>query len=75
MTALLEKAIARAASLPDDQQNALASLLLDGIEDDARWDASFAKSEGALSALAAEAMEEHRAGDTEDLDPDALGRS
>ena len=75
MTALLEKAVSKAASLPNDQQDALASLLLDEIEDDARWDASFAKSKGALSALAAEAMEEHRAGETEDLDPDTLGRS
>ena len=75
MTALLEKAVSKAASLPNDQQDALASLLLDEIEDDARWDASFAKSKSILSTLAAEAMEEHRAGETEDLDPDTLGRS
>ena len=75
MTALLEKAVSKAASLPNHQQDALASLLLDEIEDDARWDASFAESKDVLSALAAEAMEEHRAGETEDLDPDALGRS
>ena len=74
MTALLEKAVSKAAALPNDQQDALASLLLAEIEDDARWDASFAGSQDVLSALAAEAMEEHRAGEAEDLDPDALGR-
>lgn len=75
MTALLEKAVSKAAALPDDQQDALAALLLDEIEDDARWDASFARSADALTALAAEAMVEHRAGETEDLDPDTLGRT
>ena len=74
MTALLEKAVSKASSLPDDQQDALAALLLDEIEDDARWDAAFAQSQDALAALAARAMDEHEAGETEDLDPDALGR-
>ena len=75
MTALLEKAVAKASALSADDQDALASLLLDEIEDDARWDAAFARSQGVLAALAAEAMEEHRAGETRDLDPDTLGRS
>ena len=75
MTALLEKAVSKAAALPEDQQDALASLLLDEIEDEARWDAAFAGSQDVLASLAAEAMEEHRAGETEDLDPDALGRA
>ena len=50
MTAVLEKAVSKAAFLPVDQQDVLA-------------------------ALATEAMEEHRAGETEDLDPDTLGRA
>lgn len=74
MTALLEKAISKASSLPDEQQDALASLLLDEIEDGARWDAAFAGSQDTLASLAAEAMNEHRAGETQDLDPDTLGR-
>lgn len=74
MTALLEKAVSKAATLPDDQQDALASLLLEEIEDEARWDDAFARTQDTLAALAAEAMDEHRAGETEDLDPDTLGR-
>ncbi|MEM1117539.1 MAG: hypothetical protein AAF845_01415 [Bacteroidota bacterium] len=75
MTALLEKAFSKASSLPDDEQDALAALLLDEMEDEARWDAAFAGSQDVLAALAAEAMEEHQAGETQDLDPDTLGRS
>lgn len=74
MTALLEKAFAKASALPEDQQDALASLLLEEIEDEARWDAAFAGSQDLLASLAAEAMAEHRAGETQDLDEDAIGR-
>jgi len=41
-------------------------------EDDRRWDASFAKSQEFLAQLAAEGIEEFRAGRTEPLDPDTL---
>ncbi len=66
--------MSKAAELPDDQQDALAALLLEEIEDEARWDAAFAGSQDVLAQMAAEAMEEHRAGKTQDLDPDTLGR-
>lgn len=74
MTALLEKAVSKASALPDEQQDALAALLLAEIEDEAQWDAVFAGSQDVLSVLAAEAMAEHRAGETQHLDPDTLGR-
>ena len=74
MTALLEKAVFKVSILPAEEQDALAMLLLEEVEDEARWDAAFAGSQDVLAALAAEAMEEHRAGETEDLDPDAIGQ-
>jgi len=37
MTALLERAVAKARTLPDDQQDAIAALLLDEMEAD-DWD-------------------------------------
>lgn len=40
--------------------------------DEARWDASFAKSPEVLERLAAEAEQEDRAGLTDVLDPDLL---
>ncbi len=38
--------------------------------DEARWDEQFANSQDVLNMLAHEAREEHRAGLTEDFDPD-----
>ena len=72
MSKLFDKAIARARQLPADRQNAIASLILDTIEDDAHWDAAFADSHEVLKHLAAQADEEDRKGLTEGLDPDAL---
>ena len=72
MTDMLEKAIAQAKQLPEDQQDAIAALILEEIEDEARWDAAFARSHDVLERLAAEAEEEDRRGLTEELDPDTL---
>ena len=72
MTDMLEKAVSQAERLSEEQQDAIASLILDEIEDEARWDAAFARSPDVLERLAAEAEEEDRQGLTEELDPDAL---
>ena len=55
MTKLLEEALSRARELPAEQQDALATLILEEIEDEARWDATFAQSLAVLERLAAEA--------------------
>ncbi|MBX9583530.1 MAG: hypothetical protein K2X87_24780 [Gemmataceae bacterium] len=62
MSALLDRAVAEARKLPDAEQDALAALILDEIEDDRRWDEAFAKSPGKLAALATRAAEQVRAG-------------
>ncbi len=72
MTELLEQAIARLKTLPTDKQDAIATLILEELEDDQRWDESFARSPNLLAKLAAEAMAEYRAGKTQELDPDSL---
>ena len=72
MTEMLEKAIARARQLPEDQQDTIAALILEEIEDEARWDDAFERSHGVLERLTTEAEEEDRKGLTEELDPDAL---
>ena len=72
MTKLLEKAFTEASKLPEQDQDAIASWLLAEIESERQWDEAFAKSESLLSRLAEEALEEHRAGQTQDLDPDRL---
>jgi len=72
MTQLLEKAFAEASKLPDDIQDSLATLMLEELESEQRWDQAFASSPDLLSGLAAEALAEHRAGETQPLDPNRL---
>jgi len=72
MTELLERAIARLKTLPTKEQDAIATLIMEELEDDQQWDESFVRSPDLLAKLAAEAMVEHRAGKTQDLDPETL---
>jgi hypothetical protein len=72
MTRALERAFAAASRLPDREQEELAAAILDEIEAERRWEASLAASQDALKRLADEALAEHRAGESEPLDPDAL---
>ena len=72
MTELLERAIARLKTLPTKEQDAIATLIMEELEEDQQWDESFVRSPDLLAKLAAEAMVEHRAGKTQDLDPEAL---
>jgi hypothetical protein len=64
MTALLEQAIKRAATLPDDLQDALAREFLQEIEWESQWDATLENSQDALDKLTEKAMAEFRAGKT-----------
>lgn len=72
MTELLEQAIARLKTLPSSDQDAIAAMILEELEDEARWDETFAKSQDVLAKLAGEAIAEYRAGKTQALDPDTL---
>ena len=62
MTTLLERAFAEAAKLPVDEQELLASRLLAELTSEDEFDRKIAATAGKLSALAAEAIEEHRTG-------------
>jgi hypothetical protein len=72
MTKLLECAVKKVKTLPDSEQDAIAALILEEIEDEVRWDKTFARTQDVLAKLAAEAMAEDHAGKTEALDPDRL---
>jgi hypothetical protein len=72
MTELLEKAIAQVQQLPETEQDAIAALILEELEDEQRWDEMFARSPDVLARLAAEAEEENLANLTQELDPDKL---
>ena len=47
-------------------------MILEELEYEVRWDATFAKSQDVLAKLAAEAMAEYRAGKTQELEPEKL---
>jgi hypothetical protein len=70
MTKLLERAFAEASKLPDAEQELLAARLLAELAAEDDFDRKIASSADKLARLAAEALNEHRAGLTEDLDPD-----
>ncbi len=74
MTDTLRQAVAKAEALPAPDQDALAAILLDEIESEARWDKLFARpeSETLLARMAAEAMREYDAGQTRPMG-DVLG--
>lgn len=72
MTELLEQAVEKAKNLPDTEQDAIASIILEELEDEAKWERRFSVSKDSLAKLASEAMEEDRRGETKELDPDSL---
>lgn len=72
MTERLERAFAEAGKLPPDEQDLLASRLLAELAKDDAFDRALASSADKLVSLANEALAEHRAGQTQELDPDEL---
>ena len=72
MTALLQRAFAQAAKLPDPEQEVLASRLLAELADEDDFDRAIAESSKKLVALAQDAIAEHRSGLTEALAPERL---
>jgi len=68
MTKLLEKALERIASLPEEEQDAIAAQVLAELEDEAAWTKQFSAQGSELRRLANEALSEHRQGETCPLD-------
>ena len=68
MTTLLKQAFDELSKLSPEQQDLIARRILDELEDERRWDASFAASQDMLESMAAEAIAEHRAGKTRPMD-------
>jgi hypothetical protein len=61
MTELLEQVISKLKTLPTNEQDAIATMILDELDDEHHWDESFARSPDLLARLAAEAMTEYHA--------------
>ena len=63
MNALLEKALAEVARLPEEEQEVIATLILDEIAAERGWDERFAKTQDQLGALVRSARAEAERGD------------
>jgi hypothetical protein len=72
MTTLLQQAFAEAAKLPTAEQDALAARLLAELAAEDDFDRAIANSPEKLARMSREALAEHRAGLTQELDPDKL---
>jgi hypothetical protein len=70
MTELMNRAIERAKSLDDGEQDALAAILLEELEDEERWGQTFSstKSQVFLEQMAGKIRSDVIAGRTEKLD-------
>ncbi len=62
MTQLLEQALEKINALPDSEQDGIAALILSELEDEKRWDETFANSQDKLAKLSAKVDEDIRAG-------------
>ena len=68
MTGLLEKALQRIEALSREEQDAMASQILDSLDDEEAWSRQFRNNPEVLRSLAQEALEEHRRGETRPLE-------
>ena len=68
MTKLLEKAVAATTRLSDKEQDAIAAMILEELQDEQQWKKSFNSSQPELAKLAKEALAEYKAGDTKPLE-------
>ena len=68
MSTLLEKALEKVVALPQDEQDAIASQILDSIADESAWKARLAEKRDVIRRMAREAMEEDDWGETLPMD-------
>jgi hypothetical protein len=68
VTELLENALRKVATLPREEQDAIASQILETLEDETAWKEKLARTQGKLRDLASEARREHERGETRPLD-------
>ena len=68
MTQALSTAVATAAQLPAEEQDALAAILLEEMESEERWSALFADSQNLLERMANEAIQDFQAGGVQPID-------
>ena len=68
MTTLLERALQKVGALPEDEQNVIASEILDSLADEEAWKVRLTAKRDRLQQLAQEALQEDERGETRPLD-------
>jgi len=68
MTRLLEDALRKVGKLSDDEQDGIASQILETLKDEEAWGKTLRKNPAKLRKLAEKALDEHRRGKTRPLD-------
>lgn len=68
MTKQMEQVIAKVTKLSEEEQEYYATIFLEELEDERRWDESFAATQNELAKLADEALQEFEEGKTTPLD-------
>jgi hypothetical protein len=59
MTELLDRTITKLKTLSVEQQDAIAIIILEELEDEIQWNTSFERSQDIVAKIAEEAMSEH----------------
>ena len=72
MTPLLEKALSEVYKLSPEEQDAIASVILEELEDEQRWNKAFAESQDKLAQLAHKVRADIKAGHSKKMDIDEL---
>ena len=68
VTKLLEEAFSAASKLSEEEQDAIATLIMDELASERQWAEAFSKSQDELAKLAEEALEEFKKGKTKPWD-------
>jgi putative addiction module component (TIGR02574 family) len=68
MSSLLEQALEKVGALPPDEQEAIASQILDSLADEEAWKQRFGQKRDLIRRMAEEALMEDARGETLPLD-------
>ena len=72
MTQLLEKVLTEVYKLPPEQQDVIAAIIFEELEDERRWEKSFAESQDQLTKLAEKVRADIKAGRVKKMGIDEL---
>ncbi len=72
MTQLLEQALAEVRKLSQQEQDAIAALILDELDDEKQWDVAYARSQDSLARIATKVRQDISSGRTKAIGMDEL---